>query len=174
MFLICDLILSILFGIIWYICIQTGDTVTNKAFFLMLVKMLFIYHFLTYLFAILLGCAISFVRKKAMAYVLLTGSYCVFSDVFMQILGDYMEGHPALRKLPSFFSIMNRSWNNMLDGYYQYSVEAVNAERILFWILCMTFILILRIHPKYKKTALAINFLLLVLVTVLFVRPAGF
>lgn len=173
-FFLLDFIFTILFGVMWYICVQTGDTVANRAFFVMLLKMLFIYHFLTYFFAILLGCVISFIRKKAVAYVVLAGSYCVFSDVLMQIVGDYIEGHPALWRLPSFFSIMNRVWNTMLDGYYQYSVEAVNVERILFWIVFMTFILLVLLKPKHKKIMVGITTVFGVFVAVLFVRPAGF
>ena len=44
---IIDLFVTLVFAMLWYICICNGNLPTNKAFFVMLIKMLIIYHFLT-------------------------------------------------------------------------------------------------------------------------------
>lgn len=171
---IIDLFVTLVFAMLWYICICSGNLPTNKAFFVMLIKMLIIYHFLTYFFAILLGCTISFIRKKGKAYLVLMGSYFLFSDVFLGMIGPFIRLHPKIERMPMFLSLMSRSWNDILDGYYQYSVEAVNVERILFWILFIITIFITCISPKYKKILVGISGAGLLIITVLFIRPAGY
>ena len=169
-----DFAITFLFGLLWYTCIHGGNMPVNDAFFVMLIKMLLIYHFLTYFFAILLGSVISFVPQKGKAYLALLGSYFLFSDVFLQMIGPIVETHPNLGRMPMFLSLMNRSWNDVLDGYYQYSVEPVNIERILFWNLMFITILAVFISHKYKKILFGICGIGLLVVTFLFVQPAGY
>lgn len=169
-----DLLVVLIFGGLWFLCISKGDMPVNSAYFVMLIKMLFTYHFLTYFFAILLGCAISFVKKRSKAYLILMGSFFAFSDNFLRMIGSIWERYPNLQKMPIFFSILNRDWRNTLDGYYQYSVEAVNVERILFWILLVALILAACISRKQKRLWVGICGVSLLVVTILFVQPAGY
>lgn len=124
-----DFAITFLFGLLWYTCIHGGNMPVNDAFFVMLIKMLLIYHFLTYFFAILLGSVISFVPQKGKAYLALLGSYFLFSDVFLQMIGPIVETHPNLAVF---------------------------------------------ISHKYKKILFGIGGIGLLVVTFLFVQPAGY
>ena len=84
------------------------------------------------------------------------------------MIGPIVETHPNLGRMPMFLSLMNRSWNDVLDGYYQYSVESVNIERILFWNLMFITILAVFISHKYKKILFGIGGIGLLVVTFLF------
>lgn len=173
-FVVLDFIVTLVFGSVWYVCIQHSDMPRNAAFWSMLIKMLVIYHFLNYFLALLLGCAISFLRKKTSAYLALMGSYFLLAGVFLELIGPYIKMHPNLGRMPMFFSLMNRSWNNTLDGYYQYSVEIVNAERVLVWILFIILILIMCISQMYRKWLMGIVGAAFLFVLCSFIRPAGY
>lgn len=173
-FLLMDILLVGLLGVLGRECILHSVVDQKNEWTIMWFKMLGIYHFLGYLFAILLGCVISLVRKTKKSYIVLVLSYCVFSDFFIQVLGECAKYHPWLKKYFGIFTILTRDYTCALDGYYQFSVEPVNVERILFWIILTIVILSIVITKKNQKKVIAFGIVISIAAFLVYIRPAGY
>ena len=130
--------------------------------------------FLPLLFSIVLGIAISIIKERKIAYIVIAISYTVFSTFFVTILGDFTWYNKYLKTLFSFFSILTKQYNNMLDGYYMYSSEAFNYERIIMWIV-LTLGICFATFCNKKINYLSVGFIgCAIILAVLYSRPYSY
>jgi len=91
--------------------------------------------FLPQIFAILAGIGVSRIKKNLTAYTMITVIYTLFSSFFVNIIGNYTWYSRIIELFGSLLSIMTKQYDWMLDGYYMFSAEFFNFQKIFIWIL---------------------------------------
>lgn len=174
LFTIFDFILYLVF---WAMSVQGTASVlgvVNADWFLLLAKSFFIYHFLFYFFAILVGLLVSFVTSRLKAFGILVTVFALFSKIMLPIIMRCVNGSQTWTHFFDIFGIMNRNYYLFCDLFYNYSAESVNVQRIMFWILLSLSILSLIGMSGKKYLVTAFMFLCTGITFVLYIQPTGY
>lgn len=151
LFLIDLIIVLFLFGYFTYCCVQVLGTV-DGTMFVFVVRLYGIHIFLVNLFSVLLGMSMSFVRSEMKAYIFLIVICCCFSQFFLSSLYRLSEKNETLYHFVDLFGLTTRTHNGLsVDVDYLFSVEAVNFQRIMFWIFLMVTIFLFQTLKRRKK-----------------------
>ena len=145
----------------------------NYDWLVMLVKAYLIYHFLTYLFAILLGMLVSMIQSRIKGFFALVLSYSLFSGIVYPIIMECVNFSERWTHIADIFGIMNRNYYIYCDLIYNYTTEAVNLQRILFWLFLTISILLLVAMRKNKKLFVTVSFAVTCVTFALYSRPSG-
>ena len=146
----------------------------NYNWFILLAKAFFLYHFLLYLFAILIGLCVSFIESRIKAFAALTLIFALFSKILMPVIMSCVQGSERWTHIFDIFSIMNRSYYLTVDLFYNYSAEEVNLQRMLFWIFLAFSILGMYLNKGKKHIVTGCLFLVTGTLFCLYVQPAGY
>lgn len=139
----------------------------------MLVKAFFLYHFLLYFFAILLGLLISMISSRLKAFGTLAAVFALFSRILLPIIMQIVARSEKWTHILDIFGIMNRSYGAFCDLFYNYSTESVNLQRILFWILFSISLLFLFRAREKKIWITGVCFGLTLITFALYIQPSG-
>lgn len=131
------------------------------------------HHFLVYLFAILLGFGFSKVKSDIKGYFLLVMTYILFGSRTIGTIHQLSYGKEFLYRFSDLLSIYIRDFSAISDFYYIYSIEAVNLQRILFWIFMVLFVLMVTLYHGWKKWISVGAFSCALLCAVLFFQPTS-
>lgn len=173
MFAAMDLILTVTFLVIS----MAGTTSVLKSFnmdwFIMLTKAYFIYHFLTYFFAILLGMLTAIISSRIKGFFVLVMSFSLFSKILYPIMMQCVSSSEKWTHIIDIFGIMNRNYYMFCDLIYNYTTEAVNLQRVLFWIVLTAAIAFLVINRKRSKIFTATAWIAAGVFFVFYIQPSG-
>lgn len=122
---------------VYQIRVMRDHEIHSRHYLLFILVSVFLYHFLLYLFAILGGRVFSLLRSKAAGYCLLVVVWFLFSPRLVSTLHQISYGKEWLYRISDLLGLYSRDYESRLDFYYIFSLEAVNFQRILFWILLM-------------------------------------
>lgn len=148
--------------------------VVNMNWFWLLARTFLINHFLLYLFAILIGMLVSFIQSRIKAFVTLVVVFSLFSRILLPIIMRCVDASEIWTHRLDLLGIMNRNYSINCDLFYNYSVESVNYQRILFWIL-LTLLLICLITNRGKKHIWTGIIMVLTCITLFgYMQPAGY
>lgn len=110
----------------------------SRHYLLFILISVFLYHFLLYLFAILGGRVFSLLRSKAAGYSLLVAVWFLFSPKLISTIHQISYGREWLYRISDLIGLYSRDYDTVWgNSYYIFSLEAVNFQRILFWIFLM-------------------------------------
>nr|MBP3599119.1 hypothetical protein [Eubacterium sp.] len=173
LFSLFDLVLSITYFVtsVWGFQCVIGEV--NQDWNIMLLQVCFEYHFLLYLFAILVGMLASMIQSRLCGFTFLLGVFSVFSRVMLPIIMQFVNFSVRLTHIFDVLGIMNRSFGAFLDLFYNYSTEAVNIQRIMVWILLTTFLLALSMSRKKINVVTIGTLLATIVMFVLYIQPSG-
>lgn len=145
----------------------------NTAWFLMLAKAFFYYHFLNYLFAVLVGMTAALVRSRIKGFCALMVVFAVFSRILYPTLISCAEESEEWTHILDILGIIGRNYFYFCDLLYNYTTEYVNLQRILFWIF-LTLAIFLSIVLKGRKKWSSLAFLVAACITfVFYIQPSG-
>ncbi len=173
-FLGLDLVMYVMFPVISAQGTASVMREWNTAWFVMLAKAYLIYHFLTYLFAILAGLLISFIHSRIRAFGVLIFVFSLFSQIILPVLMQCVNASEKWTHIMDIFGIMNRNYYIYCDLYYNYSVENVNIQRVLFWILLTLSILSAVVNRGKKHILTGMLFAASFVTFVFYIQPAGY
>lgn len=139
----------------------------------LLAKAFFLYHFLLYFLAILLGLLISMSSSRIKAIAALTGVFALFSRIILPIIMQIVTRSEKWTHIVDVFGIMNRNYGAFCDLFYNYSTENVNLQRILFWILLVVSLLFLFRAREKKKLITGVLFSLTLITFIFYIQPSG-
>lgn len=159
--------------VIYQIRMMNKNEISSHYYFLFILISVFLYHFLLYLFAILGGRVFSLLRSKAAGYCLLVAVWFLFSPKLISTLHQISYGKEWLYRISDLLGIYSRDYTALLDFYYIFSLEAVNFQRILFWILLMLSIIFWCSRMRVGKILSGLAVLGTVLSLLLFLQPAS-
>ena len=145
----------------------------SRHYLLFILVSMFLYHFLLYLFAILGGRVFSLLRSKAAGYCLLVITWFLFSPRLVSTLHQISYGKEWLYRISDLLGIYSRDYTSLLDFYYIFSLEAVNFQRILFWIFLMLSIIFWCSRMRVGKIWSGLAVLGTVLSLLLFLQPTS-
>lgn len=161
-------------GLFAYACVGgLRQNVHSWSYIWFLVKCTFIHHFLVYMFAVLAGTAVSFVKSRTAGYVILMLICCVMGSTLIAPLISVSWGNEAIYRLADLLSITSREYHAMPNPYYMFSVEAVNVERIFFWILLTVFILCIILMRQKERWIGAVALAGMLICMILFFQPVS-
>lgn len=100
--------------------------------------------------------------------------FSVFSNIFLPTILFCVADSERWTHILDIFGIMNRNYYSGCDLYYMYSVEAVNVERILFWILFTAMLFCLAVGKRKRWFLGGILFLCACFVFYQYIQPAGY
>ena len=123
--------------VIYQIRMMKNNEINSRYYLIFILISVFLYHFLLYLLAILSGRVFSLLRSKAAGYCLLVAVWFLFSPKLIVTLHQISYGKEWLYRISDLLGIYSRDYESLLDFYYIFSLEAVNFQRILFWIMLM-------------------------------------
>ncbi|MCM1245756.1 MAG: hypothetical protein NC293_08960 [Roseburia sp.] len=141
--------------------------------FWMLVKAYFMYHFLTYLFAILIGMLISMIRSRIKGIFALVVVFSFFSKIIYPIIMQCAASSEKGTHILDILGIMNRNYYVFCDLIYNYTTEAVNLQRIMFWVLLAISLFLLVVNKKRKKIVTGIMFVVTFVDFLFYMQPSG-
>lgn len=171
-FVIIDLMISgILFAYSCFAGMIQGLHSWSYVWFL--VKCTCIHHFLVYMFAIMTGLTVSFVKSRTTGYVILMAVCCITGATFIAPLIRASWGKEAVYRIADLLSITTREYNALPNRYYMFSVEAVNIQRILFWIFLMISIFCIVLWKRKKCYAVIAPVIAMLICAVLFFQPVS-
>ncbi len=134
----------------------------------------FLYHIiLVNFFAVLAGVVVSFIRSTMKAYAVLMGISCLFSEFFQNVLYAFAGKSEVLNQVVDIFSLTTNDYNVASDSDYIWSVENVEWQRILFWIMLALTIFLYQTIKKNKKTWISISAVTTGLVLIFYMIPNG-
>lgn len=168
-----DLILTIVFLVASMIGTTSVIKTVNLDWLKMLAKAYLIYHFLTYLFAILLGMLTAMIRSRIRGFFMLVLSYSLFSKILYPIIIQCVNRSERWTHIVDILGIMNRNYSMFCDLIYNYTTEYVNLQRILFWIMLTVSISALVINRKRYKWVTGTAFVLTGIVWLFYIQPSG-
>ncbi len=151
---------------------ETGESFSGE-------KLLFgikayLYHIILIdFFAILAGMVVSFIRSSMKAYAVLIGLSCLFSEFFQNILYIFAGKNKVLNQIVDIFSLTTNDYNVALDTDYVWSVENVEWQRILFWIMLTITIFFYQTIKNNKKMWVSVSGMITILVLVFYMLPNG-
>lgn len=138
--------------VIYQIIAMRINEIHSRRYLMFILVSVFLYHFLLYLFAILGGRVFSLLRSKAAGYCLLVAAWFLFNGKLISTLHQISYGREWLYRISDLLGLYSRDyevvWGN---GYYIFSLEAVNFQRILFWILLMLSVIISCSRVRARK-----------------------
>lgn len=123
--------------VIYQIIMMRYNGIHSVHYLLFILISVFLYHFLLYLFAILGGRVLSLIRSKTAGYCLLIATWFLFSAKLISTLHQISYGREWLYRISDLLGLYSRDYEMIPDFYYIFSLESVNFQRILFWILLM-------------------------------------
>lgn len=123
--------------VIYQIRMMKNNEINSRYYLIFILISVFLYHFLLYLLAILSGRVFSLLRSKAAGYCLLVAVWFLFSPKLIVTLHQISYGKEWLYRISDLLEIYSRDYESLLDFYYIFSLETVNFQRILFWIMLM-------------------------------------
>lgn len=146
------------FFAVYQIIMMKNNGVHLRHYILFILISIFLYHFLLYLFAILGGRVFSLIRSKTTGYCLLVAVWFLFSPKLISTLHQISYGREWLYRISDLLGLYSRDYASASDFYYIFSLEAVNFQRILFWILLMLSVIFCcsRIHIGKILSGLAV------------------
>ena len=159
--------------LIYQIRMMNKNEISSHYYFMFILVSVFLYHFLLYLFAILGGRAFSLLRSKAAGYCLLVAVWFLFSPKLISTLHQISYGKEWLYRISDLLGIYSRDSTSLLDFYYIFSLEAVNFQRILFWIFLMLSIIFWCSRMRVGKIWSGLAVLGTVLSLLLFLQPTS-
>ncbi len=128
--------------VVYQIIAMRINEIHSRRYLLFILVSVFLYHFLLYLFAILGGRVFSLLRSKAAGYGLLVATWFLFNSKFICTLHQISYGKEWLYRISDLLGLYSRDYETVWGKpYYIFPLEAVNFQRILFWILLMLSIL---------------------------------
>lgn len=172
-FLGLDLILYIVYLTVSMIGTTSVLKEFNTDWLIMLVKAYFLYHFFTYFFAMLAGMLIAMIPSRIKGFFALVTVFSMFSRILYPIMMNCASDSEKWTHVIDIFGIMNRDYNVLCDLIYGYTTEAVNLQRILFWILLTLSGLSLVMNRIRKKAVTALLFLAACTVFIFYIQPSG-
>lgn len=137
--------------VIYQIQMMKKNEIHSRHYLLFILVSVFLYHFLLYLFAILGGRVFSLLKSKATGYCLLVAVWFLFSSKLIVALHQVSYGKEWLYRISDLLGIYSRDYASLLDFYYIFSLESVNFQRILFWILLMLSVIISCSRMRARK-----------------------
>lgn len=122
----------------------------NQEAFRLFVKLIFVYHGLVYLFAVLLGLSIAYIRSRLNSICVLCCVFYLFGKSFTGMLTQMLFYRPKVADCVGLFNLWTYSGNLFPDIYYYFSAEWIHWFRILFWIaLILTVYFLLSAKRKW-------------------------
>lgn len=171
-FVLIDMIIC---GVLFvYACfVGLRQDVHSWSYIWFLVKCTFIHHFLVYIFAALAGTAVSFVTSRTAGYVILMLICCVTGSTLIAPLISVSWGNEVLYRIADLLSITSREYHAMPNPYYMFSIEAVNVQRIFFWLLLTVFILSIVLMRGKRRWIGAVPAAGMLVCAILFFQPVS-
>lgn len=165
--LICIILLAFLY-IVAYV-----QEVNEWKYFVYLLQCTLIHHFLIYLLAVLLGFLVSFVNSRTVGYGILMGTIFLMGHTFIVALNNVSFGIEALYRITDLLSLITREFYAAPNLYYMFSIEAVNMQRVLFWVLLTISILCVVMNCGRKRYLAVIPGISVLICAVLFFQPTS-
>lgn len=173
LFLLDLIVFLFLFGYFTYCCVQVLGNV-DETLFVFVVRLYGIHIFLVNLFSLLLGMSMSFVRSEMKAYIFLIVICCCFNQFFLSSLYRLSERNETLYHFVELFGLTTRTHNGLpVDVDYLFSVEAVNVQRILFWIFLMITIFLFQTLKRWGKCWLIGSGVITIVFLCFYMLPSG-
>ena len=155
-----------------------GAVYVMKAFsvewFFHLAQAFLIYFFLPCIFAVCAGLLISFVQSINKGRMIALLLFVLFSNIFTGYLFQCVSSSEWGTQIVDIFGVVNRHFDYYCDLFYNYSVESVNVERILFWIF-LSLAVFCFIACNQKKMIMTTLFSVAAAVLfILYIQPSGY
>ena len=173
LFLVLDLVITacVFFVSMWSTTKWLGFF--SREYFWLLIKLFVVQHFLTYAFAVLLGVLASTITSRVVSCSMMMAVFSCFSRVLFPVLITFADSSEPATHVVDILGIMGRNYVELSDMFYEYTTEAVNTQRILFWLFLCLFILLLRLTKgKYRWTAYG-SLLCAAVCFCLYIQPSG-
>lgn len=145
----------------------------SKEYFCLLIKLFAVQHFLTYAFAVLLGVLASLITSRVIACSMMIAVFSCFSRVLFPVLITSADSNEAVAHIVDILGIMGRNYTVLTDMFYEYTTEAVNTQRILFWLFLCLFILLLRLTKGRCRLTAYGSLLCAGICLCLYIQPSG-
>lgn len=145
----------------------------EKEYLLFLFQSLVIFQFLTFMFAVILGVVVSYIDSRMKGYGILLFIYFIFSKQVVNAIEEFAFGREWIHRVSILFNLFCSDFETVTDYYYIFSAEAVNVQRIMFWIFFAVTILFLIIGRKRSKMIACIPGAAMLICLYLFFLPTS-
>lgn len=146
------------------------NTEETSIYFLLVVTL---YHFAVCVLAVFIGWAASFVKKRISGYGILVLMSYLFTSNFIMLLQRISRHTELYYKIADLFCIYERDYSCTSNLYYLLSVELVEVQRIVFWLLACVCVLVWKKTKKRGKMKVVIPFALMSMVFYCFWQPTS-